>query len=101
MNRKHTKGWMKHGDFIIIDIILLQLCYVISYFLIHGISNPYASESFQELALLMTAGQLVVILFSSHYRSILGRSSINELISIFIYSVEILAVTLIFLYALF
>ena len=49
MNRKHTKGWLKHGDFIIIDIILLQLCYVISYFLIHGISNPYASESFQEL----------------------------------------------------
>ena len=99
MNRKHTKGWLKHGDFIIIDIILLQLCYVISYFLIHGISNPYASESFQELALLMTAGQLVVILFSSHYRSILGRGSIAELISIIIYSVEILTVTLIFLFA--
>lgn len=99
MNRKHTKGWMKHGDFIIIDIILLQLCYVLAYLLLHGISNPYASESFQELALLMSAGQLLVILFSSHYRSILGRKSISELISIIIYSVEILAVTLIFLFA--
>lgn len=28
MNRKHVKGWMKHGDFIIIDIILLQVCYM-------------------------------------------------------------------------
>ena len=99
MNRKHTKGWMKHGDFIIIDIILLQLCYVLAYFLTHGISNPYANESFQELALLMSAGQLLVILFSSHYRSILGRSSISELISIIIYSVWILAVTLIFLFS--
>ena len=99
MNRKHTKGWMKHGDFIIIDIILLQLCYVLAYFLLHGISNPYANESFQELALLMSAGQLLVILFSSHYRSILGRGSISELISIIIYSVGILAVTLIFLFS--
>ena len=98
MNRKHTKGWMKHGDFIIIDIILLQLCYVLAYILTHGISNPYAGETFQELALLMSAGQLLVILFSSHYRSILGRKSINELISIIIYSVEILAITLVFLF---
>ena len=99
MNRKHTKGWMKHGDFIIIDIILLQLCYVLAYFLIHGISNPYAAEAFQELALLMSAGQLLVILFSSHYRSILGRKSINELIAIVLYSVEILAITLVFLFS--
>ena len=99
MNRKHVKGWMKHGDFIIIDIILLQVCYMLAYFLIHGISNPYANETFQELALLMSAGQLVVILFSSHYRSILGRKSISELISIIIYSVEILAITLIFLFS--
>ena len=99
MNRKHTKGWMKHGDFIIIDIILLQVCFVLSYLLIHGIRNPYATESFQELALLMSAGQLLVILFSSHYRSILGRNSVSELISIIFYSVEILAVTLIFLFA--
>ncbi len=99
MNRKHTKGWMKHGDFIIIDIILLQFCFVIAYWLIHGISNPYASESFQELAILMSAGQLLVILFSSHYRSILRRGSINELIAIIIYSVEILGLALIFLFS--
>ena len=99
MDRKHTKGWMKHGDFIIIDILLLQLCYILSYWLIHGITNPYESGAFQELALLMSAGQLLVILFSPHYRSILGRSAINELISIIVYSVEILAISLIFLFS--
>ena len=99
MNRKHTKGWMKHGDFIIIDIILLQFCYVVAYWLIHGISNPYASEAFQELAIIMSVSQLLVILFSSHYRSILRRGSISELIAIIVYSVEILAITLIFLFS--
>ena len=46
MNRKHTKGWLKHGDFIIIDIILLQFCYVIAFWMIHGVGNPYESEAF-------------------------------------------------------
>ena len=99
MNRKHTKGWMKHGDFIIIDMILLQLCFVIAFWLIHGISNPYENVQFQELAILMSAGQFLVILFSSHYRSILRRGNINELIAIIVYSVEILALVLIVLFA--
>ena len=90
---------MKHGDFIIIDMILLQLCFVLAYWLIHGISNPYAGEQFQELAILMSTAQLLVILFSSHYRSILRRGKISELIAIIVYSVEILAIVLIFLFA--
>ncbi len=99
MNRKHVKGWMKHGDFIIIDILLLQFCYVLTFWLIHGLHNPYENDAFQELAIIMSVSQLLVILFSSHYRSILRRNRISELIAIIVYSVEILAIALIFLFA--
>lgn len=98
MNRKHTKGWMKHGDFIILDILLLQACFVFTYWIFHGISSPYANDNFQYLAILMFMGQVVVILFSSHYRSIIRRKAIDEIIAIAIYSLEIMAVTLVFLF---
>ena len=98
MNRKHTKGWMKHGDFIILDILLLQACFVFTYWIFHGISSPYANGNFQYLAILMFMGQVVVILFSSHYRSIIRRKAIDEIIAIAIYSLEIMAVTLVFLF---
>ncbi len=99
MNRKHTKGWLKHGDFIVIDIILLQICYVLTYWILRGISNPYEDDINQNLIMLMGASQLIVILFSSHYRSILGRNWINELLMDLVFSVEFMSVTLVFLFA--
>ena len=99
MNRKHTKGWMKHGDFIIIDIIMLQFSYILTFWLIHGITSPYANDSSQYLALLMFLSQVIVILFSSHYRSIIRRKGVEELISDLVYTIEIVAITLIFLFA--
>ena len=99
MNRKHTKGWMKHGDFIVIDIIILQLCYLLTFWLFHGITSPYTNDTFQYLALLMFLAQVIVILFSSHYRSIIRRKGVEELIADLVYTIEIMAITLIFLFA--
>ena len=99
MNRKHTKGWMKHGDFILLDILVLQLCYIFTYWIFHGVASPYSDETFQYLALLMFLGQLLVILFTSHYRSIIRRKGIEELRADFLFAVEIMAVALVFLFA--
>ena len=49
MNKKHLKGWMKHGDFILLDIFCLQLCFVLGFWLIHGYGNPYSNEEFEAL----------------------------------------------------
>jgi len=98
MNRKHTKGWMKHGDFILIDIFALQICFVFTYWIFHGIANPYLNDKFQYLAIIMGVSQIVVILFASHYRSILRRSSINELVADAVFAAKFMGLTLIFLF---
>jgi len=98
MNRKHTKGWMKHGDFIILDIIFLQISYILTYWIFHGVSNPYEIDISQYHALLMFLSQMLVILFSSHYRSIIRRKGVEELFADAIYATEIMAVSLVFLF---
>ena len=98
MHKKHLKGWLKHGDFIILDIICLQLCFVLAYWLIHGYSNPYVRESYLFLAIVMLLGQLLVILFSNNYYGILRRKKFDELLAVGRFILETLVVTLVFLY---
>jgi len=90
---------MKHGDFIIIDIFLLQACYILTYWILHGISSPYKDDTYQYLALLIFLSQVIVILFSSHYRSIIRRKGTEELIADLVYALEIMTITLVFLFS--
>lgn len=41
MYRRKAKGWYKHIDFIILDIICLELSFLIAYVIRHGAVNPY------------------------------------------------------------
>ena len=42
MYRRKNKGWLKHMDFIILDLLCLQICFVLAYFSRHGLGrNPY------------------------------------------------------------
>ena len=31
MYRKDTEGWLKHADFIVLDLVCLQIAYVLAY----------------------------------------------------------------------
>ena len=41
MYRRDAKGWLKHLDFMILDLIVLQISFVLGYMLRHGLHNPY------------------------------------------------------------
>lgn len=42
MYKKSSTGWLKHLDFMVLDIICLQLAFVMGYFLRHHISHMEA-----------------------------------------------------------
>ena len=44
MYKKASSGWLKHYDFIILDLLCLQLAFVVAYMLRHGMVNPYTKE---------------------------------------------------------
>ena len=41
MYRKDSEGWLKHTDFMILDMICLQLAYVLAYAISGYGFNPY------------------------------------------------------------
>jgi hypothetical protein len=50
MYKKEKKNWLKHLDFTILDIISLQLAFIVAYVFRLGWSLPYSSEPYERLA---------------------------------------------------
>lgn len=79
MYRKEHTGWMKHLDFTILDIVLLQLAFITGYVARHGWMNPYASMPYLRLAVLLVLLDLCVVFFRESYYQIIRRGKYREL----------------------
>lgn len=61
MYQKGAKGWLKHFDFMLLDLIVLQLSFLAAFQIRHGMVNPYANRDYLALAIIHGAGG-----YSSH-----------------------------------
>ncbi len=99
MNKQVLTGLIKHGDFIALDVICLQLCYLASYWTNVEFASPYHIYGYRYQALVMLASQILVILFSNNYHGIIRRPWFDELGSVFTYIVEVFVIALVYLFA--
>ncbi len=79
MYQKEKNPWLKHLDFIILDIICLQIAYSAAYMIRHGLHMPYSHPNYRNLAVVIVFVQLCTCFFLESYRSILRRGYIEEL----------------------
>ena len=98
MNKKQFRGWLKHADFIILDILVLQLCFVFAYWIVRGYGNPYAENAYQFQAIVLFASQTTVVLFSDNYSGVLRRKKFDEGMAVIKYMLEIIVVALAYLF---
>ena len=79
MYRRDTKGWLKHLDFMILDLIVLQISFVLAYVLWHGWINPYQFPIYVSMNAFLLMCDLVVIFFTEPFRNILKRGYYREM----------------------
>ena len=78
MYRKDNDGWLKHIDFIMLDLICLQLAYVLA-FAISGYGfNPYASILYRNTAIFIEFADILVLLMSNTLKGVLKRGHYIE-----------------------
>ncbi|MBO7675674.1 MAG: sugar transferase [Atopobiaceae bacterium] len=99
MNKRLISGFIKHGDFILLDVLCLQACYVLSYWINFTFGNPYEVYRYRYQALVMLASQAFVVLFSNNYHGIVRRSWFDELVATFTYIAEVFALAIVYLFA--
>ncbi|MGN0159533.1 MAG: sugar transferase [Brotaphodocola sp.] len=78
MYRKGSQGWMKHRDFIFIDMVCLQIAFALSYLMRKGLNNPYADPVYLRMALVLVVTDFAVILFFETMKNVLKRGYYAE-----------------------
>ena len=51
MYRKKRRSWTKHVDFMLMDVLCMQIAFVISYIIRFGTDNPYTDGDYRTLAI--------------------------------------------------
>lgn len=98
MKRKSTNSIIKHIDFVIIDLLCMQLSFLLGFWIRFGISNPFINifYIFEDICLFVS--QLLFIVFSSNYKNILKRQKFDECVSVIRHGLVVLVITVIALF---
>ena len=73
MYKKNSSGWLKHLDFIVLDLLCVQLAFYVSYVLRQGDWNPYAVPLYRNMAIFAELADLIVIFIFESYKNVLKR----------------------------
>ena len=99
MYRRDSKGWLKHLDFMILDLIVLQISFVAAYILWHGWVNPYQFPIYVSMNAFLLMCDLVVIFFTEPFRNILKRGYYREMEAVVQQAVLVELFAVLFLFA--
>ena len=80
MYKKSAAGWLKHLDFIILDLICLELAFILSYIIRHGFSNPFKDVSYRNLGIVILIIDFLLLIVTDNFKNVLKRGLYAELI---------------------
>lgn len=81
MYEKSATGWLKHFDFMFLDIVCLELSFLLSFFIRVGFFNPFQWVVYRGMFFLLAFVQVFVVLFFDTFRHVLKRGYYLELIA--------------------
>lgn len=82
MYRRKNKGWLKHMDFIILDLLCLQVCFALAYFSRHGFGGNPHKVIYQNMMLVLVLFEFIYAFFLEGYKDILKRGYYVEFVSV-------------------
>ena len=82
MYKKGVEGWMKHIDFIILDLLVLEIAYALAFYIRKGSFTIYRRPLYANAALVVLVTSLAVSLFTDNHKNILKRRKSREIASI-------------------
>lgn len=78
MYEKGIKGWFKHFDFVVLDLICLQIAFWLSYIIYNGGGNPYANPLYRNMAVTVVFLDIIIIFFQETFKNVLKRGYYRE-----------------------
>lgn len=101
MYRRTNSSWMKHWDFELVDIVLMEMAFLLSYEIRHRNNEaafPGMSSMYLRLSLMLLAFDIIVVFFSSNYKNILQREASKEFWAVIEHSTSVYLLLLLYEY---
>ena len=80
MYYKKPQGWAKHMDFILWDMVCLQVAFVLAFMTRHGWWIPYESQFYRGMAIIYTLVDFVVLIANNTMKNVLKRGYYKEIV---------------------
>lgn len=100
MKNKQTSR-SKHIDFIILDILILELSYLLAYYMRigHLLENGfYITEEYRQMNVIVILAHIAIVFFTENYSGIIRRGYLKEFQAVIVYNAELMGVLLVFLF---
>ena len=78
MYRRNEQGWFKHLDFLMVDLVALELSFIVAVLLRFGLSGPADVALYGKVAILLVIIHFCVVFFDESYHRILRRGYLIE-----------------------
>lgn len=79
MYKRTAQGWLKHMDFILWDLLILQVSFVLGYMIRHGWGYwPYLRSDYRSLAVILAVADLLVIIVFNSMHNVMKRGYLKE-----------------------
>lgn len=93
MYKRNSQGWLKHIDFILWDLLILQISFVLGYMIRFGWGEwPYSTLVYKSLAVVLTAVDFLIMVLFNTLHNVMRRGFLKELSAVFKQSVLILGI---------
>ena len=81
MYRKKGRSWTKHIDFMLLDVLCMQIAFIVSYICRFGLNNPYIDKDYRVLAVAFLLIDFFVEIVSDAFKNALKRGYFDEFIA--------------------
>ena len=79
MYKKENNSWLKHIDFVILDILCLQLAFILAYGIRVAKGIPYLNPLYENMAFVLVIFQLLISFFGESFSGVLRRGFLIEM----------------------
>ena len=77
MYKRNNQGWLKHIDFILCDVLALQLAFILAYAIRQG-GFPYASSIYRSLGLMLVVVDILIAAVFNTMHNVMKRGYYQE-----------------------
>lgn len=100
MYRKESEGFLKHYDFVLLDMLCLQLAFILAYLIYGNGSNPYETLLYRNIAIFIEFADLLTLFSLNTLKYVLKRGYYKELMRTIYNDLCVGAMTIVYLFLL-